>query len=105
MSTIEFNQENKPSVAELRQLLQDGEANYDPIEELLHLERQLAQLEQTHGLASVDFYRRYQAGEMGDDLTLIVWNGRYRLYLRLKESTANSLKLGFAGSLSLPLTA
>ncbi len=33
MPIIEFNQENKPSVAELRQLLQDAENNYDPVEE------------------------------------------------------------------------
>jgi hypothetical protein len=105
MSTIEFNQENKPSVAELRQLLQDAEENYDPIEELLHLERQLAQLEQTHGLTSADFYRRYQAGKMGDDLTFITWAGRYRLYLRLKESISNSLKLVLADSPPLPLAA
>ena len=105
MTIIEFDQENKPSVAELRQLLQDVEENYDPIEELLHLERQLALLEQTHDLASADFYRRHQAGEMGDDLAFIVWPGRYRLYLRLKETISNSLKLVLAGSSSLPLSA
>lgn len=98
MPIIEFNQENKPSVAELRQLLQDAEDNYDPVEELLRLERQLAQLERTHNLTSAEFYRRYQAGEMGDDVIFVAWAGRYRLYLRLKETISNSLKLVLAGS-------
>lgn len=101
MPTIEFNQNNQPSVAELRQLLQDAEENYDPIEELLNLERQLAQVEQTHGLTSAEFYRRYQAGEMGDDIAYVAWAGRYRLYLRLKRTISNSLKLVLAGPTSL----
>lgn len=101
MPTIEFNQNNQPSVAELRQLLQDAEENYDPIEELLHLERQLAQLEQAHDLTSVEFYRRYQAGEMGDDVAFVAWAGRYRLYLRLKRTISNSLKLVLAGPMLL----
>jgi len=101
MPTIEFNQNNQPSVAELRQLLQNAEENYDPIEELLHLERQLAQLEQTHGLTSAEFYRRYQDGEMGDDVAYVAWAGRYRLYLRLKRTISNSLKLVLAGPTSL----
>jgi hypothetical protein len=101
MPTIEFNQDNQPSVAELRQLLQDAEENYDPIEELLLLERQLAQLEQTHDLTSVEFYRRYQAGDMGDDIAFIAWAGRYHLYLRLKRTISNSLKLVLAGPMPL----
>ena len=101
MPIIEFNQENKLSVAELRQQLQEAEENYDPVEELLLLERQLAQLEQTHNLTSAEFCRRYQAGEMGDELDFVAWDGRYRLYLRLKESISNSLKLVLVGSLPL----
>ncbi len=103
MPIIEFDQENRPSVAELRQLLQDAEETYDPIEELLRLERQLAQLEQTHNLASAEFYRRYRAGKMGDDVQFVAWAGRYRLYVRLKETISNSLKLVLTGSPPLPL--
>lgn len=97
MPSIEFNQENKPSIAELRELLLDAGQNYDPIEELLHLERELAQLEQTYNLASAEFYRRYLAGEMGDAIAFVTWAGRYRLYLRLKKTISNSLKLVIAG--------
>jgi hypothetical protein len=101
MPTIEFTQNNQPSVTELRQLLQDAEENYDPIEELLHLERQLAQLEQTHNLTSAEFYRRYQVGELGDDVAFIAWAGRYRLYLQLKQTISNSLKLVLSNPMPL----
>lgn len=43
MPVIEFTQENRPYAKKLRQLLQEAEENYDPVEELLLLERQLAQ--------------------------------------------------------------
>ncbi|MCB8943978.1 MAG: hypothetical protein H6658_09505 [Ardenticatenaceae bacterium] len=99
MPIITFNEGNKPSVTELRQMVQAAAENYDPIEELLQLERQLAELEQTHNLASAEFHRLYQAGQMGDDVQFVAWAGRYRLYLRLKESISNSLKLVLAESL------
>ncbi len=102
MPTIEFNQQNKPSIEELRLLVQEAEGNYDPVEELLQLERQLAQLEQEYQLESAEFYHCYQAGEMGDDMAYVAWAGRYRLYIRLKESISNSLKLVLSGS-PLPL--
>jgi hypothetical protein len=100
MPIIEFDKENKPSVAELRQLLQDAEENYDPVEELLLLERQLAQLEQAHNMTSAEFYGRYKSGEMGDDAKFVAWVGRYRLFIRLKETISSSLKLVLAGSSS-----
>jgi len=96
MPTLEFNQETMPSVAELRQLLQKAEEKYDPVEELLSLERQLARLEQENDMASAEFYRLYQAGQMGDDVTFVAWAGRYKLYLRLKETISKSLKLVLA---------
>jgi hypothetical protein len=98
MPTIEFNQDNKPSLEELRQLLQESGENYDPVEELLQLERQLVQLEQTYNLTSAEFYQRYQAGEFGDEVKFVAWVGRYRLYLRLKKTISNSLKMVLAGS-------
>jgi len=101
MPTIESDQNNRSSIAELRQLLQDAEVNYDPIKELLNLDRQLAQLELTHGLTSAEFYRLYQAGEMGDDVAFVAWAGRYRLYLQLKQTISDSLKLVLALPISV----
>ena len=51
-------------------------------------------------MTSAEFYRRYQAGESGDDLDIIVWAGRYRQYLQLKSAISASLNVVIA----VPLT-
>lgn len=93
MPIWKMNQENWPSSETFRQWLHAQDESYDPLEELLRLERELAQFEQQHDLASEEFFRRYQAGEMGDDMVFVRWAGRYRLYTNLKRAISTSLKL------------
>jgi hypothetical protein len=57
MPSFEFNQENMPSAGELIELLREAEDNYDPIEELLHLERELIRNEQKYGMSSETGWR------------------------------------------------
>ena len=37
--------------------------------------------EQKYGYSTIEFYRRYQDGELGDDDDLMMWAGLYHLYL------------------------
>ena len=37
--------------------------------------------EQTYGYSTIEFYRRYRDGELGDDDDLMLWAGLYHLYL------------------------
>jgi len=37
------------------------------------LAQELAKLEQEHGMTSLEFFERYQAGEMGDSETYMHW--------------------------------
>lgn len=46
------------------QILTDDEIN-----------RQLAELEHTYGMSSAEFLRKYNGGELGDDLDFIDWAG------------------------------
>ncbi|MCB9434837.1 MAG: hypothetical protein H6668_22980 [Ardenticatenaceae bacterium] len=92
MPVLEFTSENLPTSEEFRRMLSLNDATYDPLEELLRLERDLAKLEQTHGLSSAEFYTQYQAGKFGDDREFICWAGRYTLYLRLKAKISKSLE-------------
>ena len=85
MSNIEFSEGNLPSVEEFVRRLQEAKLQYDPVDKLLALERELAALEQQHHIASDEFFRRYQVGEMGDATEYVRWAGRYRLYQNLKE--------------------
>ena len=85
MPVFEFNQHTMPTGEEFRRLLQQAEENYDPLAELLRMERELSRLEDEHGMSSEEFFSRYQSGELGDDFHFILWSGKYRLYLQLRE--------------------
>lgn len=45
------------------------------------LSQRLADLESKYGYSTIEFYRRYQDGEMGDDDAWLNWAGLYHLYL------------------------
>jgi hypothetical protein len=57
------------------------------------LERELACLEQKYHVTSPEFYRQYQAGLTDDSVEVVGWIGRYKLYLSLKQTISDSLKL------------
>jgi hypothetical protein len=45
------------------------------------LSERLQEYERRYGYSTIEFYRRYQAGELGDDDDLMLWAGLYHLYL------------------------
>lgn len=45
------------------------------------LSQRLSDFESKYGYSTIDFYRRYQEGEMGDDDAWLTWAGLYHLYL------------------------
>ena len=96
MPTFHFTDEPLPPPDELRRLLREAGERYDPLEELLTLERELAAREQQFNISSADFYQRFLAGQTEDDPEIIGWVGRYEAYLRLKQAIAESLKLVLA---------
>ncbi len=93
MPTFQFDHETMPTPEEFAQLLRGGDEQYDPVEELLSLERELAYFEQKHNISSAEFYRQYQNGQLGDAIEFVSWAGRYKLYLNLKQAISDSLKL------------
>lgn len=102
MATLNFSGNQLPALAEFLQQLREADEQYDPVEKLLTLERQLAVLEQKHGITSPEFFQRYQAGAMGDSVEFVSWAGRYRLYRELKAAISASLKLVVSESHLMP---
>ena len=100
-TALEFGSEFLPTPEAFAQQLREVSAQYDPVEKLLSLERDMAQFEQTHGLSSSEFFRRYQAGTMGDAIEYVRWAGRYRLYRSLKELISSSLQMVVAENFSV----
>jgi len=45
------------------------------------LNERLRDYEQKYGYSTIQFYRRYRDGELGDDDDLMMWAGLYHLYL------------------------
>jgi hypothetical protein len=45
------------------------------------LSERLREYELKYGYSTIEFYRRYSSGELGDDDDLMMWAGLYHLYL------------------------
>lgn len=45
------------------------------------LNERLSTYEKRYGYSTIEFYRRYRNGELGDDDDLMMWAGLYHLYL------------------------
>jgi hypothetical protein len=45
------------------------------------LSERLRTYEQKYGYSTIEFYRRYQRGELGDEDDWMMWAGLYHLYL------------------------
>ena len=56
-------------------MLQSQRVNFDELSE------QLRAYEQKYGYSTIQFYRRFRDGELGDDDDLMLWAGLYHLYL------------------------
>ncbi|MBX3050042.1 MAG: hypothetical protein KF753_01135 [Caldilineaceae bacterium] len=56
-------------------MLKSQRISFDELSERLRV------YEQTYGYSTIDFFRRYQAGQLGDDDELMMWAGLYHLYL------------------------
>jgi hypothetical protein len=45
------------------------------------LSERLREYERKYGYSTIEFYRRYENSELGDDDDLMMWAGLYHLYL------------------------
>lgn len=45
------------------------------------LSERLRAYEEKYGYSTIEFYRRYERGELGDDDDMMMWAGLYHLYL------------------------
>jgi hypothetical protein len=45
------------------------------------LSERLAEYEQKYGFSTIEFFRRYSDGDLGDDDDFMMWAGFYHLYL------------------------
>jgi hypothetical protein len=58
-----------------RAMFKSKRLTFDELSERLHA------YEQKYGYSTIEFYRRFQGGTLGDDDDLMMWAGLYHLYL------------------------
>lgn len=56
--------------------------------ELAGIEQRLHELETQFDLASEEFYRRFQAGDLGDSADMFEWSAFYQMWLSVREQLA-----------------
>ena len=93
MPQIVFTDQPRLDKQQLVEILRAADEQYDPVEELLDLQRELLVVEQKQGITSAEFYQRYHAGEMGDAVEIVRWAALYRQYVQLKSMISDSLNV------------
>lgn len=86
MPTITYTDNNLPDPEEFRRALREAMENSDPLEELLELHSELGEYERRYSLSSEECYRRFIAGQMGDDPDIFGWVSRYKAFVELKKT-------------------
>ncbi len=76
----------KTSQDEGRRLFREMVKKSNPEESLDALIEELKQFEEKFGMSTVEFYRQYLAGRMGDSKEVMHWTGTYKLYTHLIET-------------------
>ncbi len=81
-----------PSTEEFQKLLAQAMAETNPVDDLLELSHTLREYEQKYQLSSVDFYEKYQAGALDDELQHCVeWAVTYEFFLKTKRQLEMAL--------------
>jgi len=91
VAKITITKDNLLSLDEFKALLEQMEVRSSAMNYIFRLLRELVAFEEKYEMASDVFYARFMRGEMGDDLPLIKWAGRYELYLEARQEIDSQL--------------
>jgi hypothetical protein len=91
MTKIVITKDNLLTPAEFKVLLEQTTVQNSALEDTLGLLRELVAFEEKYNIGSDVFYARFMRGEMGDDMSFMMWAGQYELYLETKQEVANQL--------------
>lgn len=91
MAKIVITKDNLLTSAEFKVLLEQMTTRSSNLEDILSLLRELIVFEDKYGMPSDVFYARFMRGEMGDDLSYIMWAGQYESYLEARQEIEEHL--------------
>jgi hypothetical protein len=93
MPTLSYTQETMPkSSEEFQRDLAEAMAASNPIDDLLELAAALRGFEEKYGMPSEEFYRKYKAGVLNEELQhCMEWASYYRIYAKTRRAIENAL--------------
>lgn len=81
-----------PPVDEFQKVLAQAMASTNPVDDLLELANDLWGFEQKYQMSSADFYEKYQAGLLEDELQhCIEWVATYDFFIKIKRKLESAL--------------
>ncbi|MBP7963329.1 MAG: hypothetical protein KBG20_21120 [Caldilineaceae bacterium] len=92
MAKLSFTQENMPaSSEEFRRLLAKSMAKSNPIDDFVEIVEDLAGFEKKHQMSSSEFYLKFNAGQLEDELDYFEWSFIYDAYVKLRRVIESAL--------------
>ncbi|GEM_PF-1432456 len=81
-----------PSPEQFKMDWENALATTNPIDDLLALVGDLRHFEQKYGMTSEEFYQKYTAGILDDELQhCLIWAATYRMFVKCKRQIENAL--------------
>jgi hypothetical protein len=81
-----------PPIDEFQKELAQTMASTNPVDDLLELANDLWEFEQKYQMPSADFYKKYQAGLLNDELQhCIEWVATYDFFIKIKRKLEAAL--------------
>jgi hypothetical protein len=84
MPKIIYTQQNMPTSGKvLREQLDAALEKSSHVDDFVQLIQELTAPEIEHGTTSQEFWQKFKAGEMGDDIKWMRWANKYEIYLEM----------------------
>jgi hypothetical protein len=81
-----------PSSDKFQKALAQAMSNTNPVDDLLELANDLWEFEQKYGMSSAEFYGKYQAGSLDDELQhCLEWVATYDFFIKTKRKLEAAL--------------
>lgn len=92
MPELVYTKDNIPTPEEFRADLERAEAMANPVDDLLMLANRLWQFEQKYNMPSAEFYQKFLAGVLDDELQhCLNWFAVYDMYIDEKRALEAAL--------------
>jgi hypothetical protein len=103
MPKVSYTKENMPKKpGEMVKALREAAKTTTPLDDLIDLTREMVHLEIKYKMSSEEFFAKFEKGEMGDKMEIMIWAGNFRMYQRLKQKLEKIVQEHYAAQALVP---